>query len=368
MNAPTWHVRPYRPGDERALVALWAEAFNRPMTEAHWRWKVKGRPTPVENVGIAVAADDRPIFQFVGIPCPAVVLGAPRTVMVGADVVTAREFRRRGVFTTAAHRLFDSWREAGIALVLGLANDRWGSRAEALGYERYFELRWRIRFLRPERILARKAHLPALARLRGLGNLWNRAWDLVPPGAGGITVRPLVSAAPDLDTIWEAGARHVAAPLARGRPWVEWRYCNPPDGDYRLTLAERAGSPVGYAAYRVVQMDGRTSVRLAEIFAPGDPMALRALVRDVVTRAAVEDADVVVTLAVPGSHMDRELRRAGFLFCPGAYRLEAIRLDPTIPPALLRDPRGDRKSTRLNSSHGYISYAVFCLEKKKHDH
>src|SRR2546422_6583497 len=29
----------------------------------------------------------------------------------------------------------------------------------------------------------------------------------------------------------------------------------------------------------------------------------------------------------------------------------------------------DRKSTRLNSSHGYISYAVFCLKKKKtHQH
>src|SRR2546429_7654177 len=32
--------------------------------------------------------------------------------------------------------------------------------------------------------------------------------------------------------------------------------------------------------------------------------------------------------------------------------------------AQLRKMR-DRKSTRLNSSHGYISYAVFCLKKKK---
>src|SRR2546422_7645806 len=35
---------------------------------------------------------------------------------------------------------------------------------------------------------------------------------------------------------------------------------------------------------------------------------------------------------------------------------------------MLSDERGsriDRKSTRLNSSHGYISYAVFCLKKKK---
>src|SRR2546429_1475902 len=28
----------------------------------------------------------------------------------------------------------------------------------------------------------------------------------------------------------------------------------------------------------------------------------------------------------------------------------------------------DRKSTRLNSSHGYISYAVFCLKKKNNSH
>src|SRR2546429_5162110 len=33
-----------------------------------------------------------------------------------------------------------------------------------------------------------------------------------------------------------------------------------------------------------------------------------------------------------------------------------------------RFPAEDRKSTRLNSSHGYISYAVFCLKKKKRRH
>src|SRR2546422_10908453 len=35
----------------------------------------------------------------------------------------------------------------------------------------------------------------------------------------------------------------------------------------------------------------------------------------------------------------------------------------SIPMLTKADP--DRKSTRLNSSHGYISYAVFCLKKKK---
>src|SRR5437762_4825597 len=45
--------------------------------------------------------------------------------------------------------------------------------------------------------------------------------------------------------------------------------------------------------------------------------------------------------------------------------------DFAIPPALHQAtndgflPAGDRKSTRLNSSHRCISYAVFCLKKKK---
>src|SRR2546422_4141173 len=41
----------------------------------------------------------------------------------------------------------------------------------------------------------------------------------------------------------------------------------------------------------------------------------------------------------------------------------ALRPRASAPRAAPRDR--DRKSTRLNSSHGYISYAVFCLKKKK---
>src|SRR3989449_5320929 len=43
---------------------------------------------------------------------------------------------------------------------------------------------------------------------------------------------------------------------------------------------------------------------------------------------------------------------------------EAERLRPLVNSVWMAAAR-DRKSTRLNSSHGYISYAVFCLKKKK---
>src|SRR5258707_11852750 len=51
--------------------------------------------------------------------------------------------------------------------------------------------------------------------------------------------------------------------------------------------------------------------------------------------------------------------------------LDALRLHPQgtheghLIGALGMKAQGDRKSTRLNSSHANISYAVFCLKKKK---
>src|SRR2546430_11841253 len=54
---------------------------------------------------------------------------------------------------------------------------------------------------------------------------------------------------------------------------------------------------------------------------------------------------------------------------PTAGRRRIVRREPTLasasrPPAVPTD----RKSTRLNSSHSQISYAVFCLKKKKKSH
>src|SRR2546429_4126018 len=58
--------------------------------------------------------------------------------------------------------------------------------------------------------------------------------------------------------------------------------------------------------------------------------------------------------------------------CPGngycgAGRARARSAAARRGPGTASGRAGDRKSTRLNSSHGYISYAVFCLKKKNDD-
>src|SRR2546422_1361367 len=68
----------------------------------------------------------------------------------------------------------------------------------------------------------------------------------------------------------------------------------------------------------------------------------------------------------PYTTLFRSLAR-GELHCIGATTLDEYRKYLEKDAALERRFQKvlDRKSTRLNSSHGYISYAVFCLKKKK---
>src|SRR2546429_5296399 len=64
--------------------------------------------------------------------------------------------------------------------------------------------------------------------------------------------------------------------------------------------------------------------------------------------------------------MSRALKRGGHEKphenCNGGHEQETERPRSSHRRSM---PFPDRKSTRLNSSHGYISYAVFCLKKKK---
>src|SRR3712207_7993697 len=82
------------------------------------------------------------------------------------------------------------------------------------------------------------------------------------------------------------------------------------------------------------------------------------------------------TLFRSAGRQDQRLAQAAGVLDDGAGGAEGHGVRPAPPqqpPAaglLEPDHEGprDRKSTRLNSSHANISYAVFCLKKKKHNH
>ena len=327
-----WRLRPFRPGDEPGICRVLERGFGRPVEEAAWHRKLKQQPSPVENVWLAVDRHDRPIFHYGGIPRTLELAGEKRNIMVAVDSVTDPAFRRRGILTVAVSAAHEAWAAAGIACVLGLPNEQWGSRVRALDWRPLFPLAWLIRPLRPERLLARRLRLPMLDRLTVVGSLW-RSLPVRRPDPS-VEIRR-VEEAEDGTGVFAAGCASAGVlMLARDREWLSWRY---PRDRYRMIAAWRAGRFAGYLVYRYDPESGFGYI--AELFTrPADADARHALADSATARLDDLGAVAVAVLAVPGSALYRAFRGARFFPRRKSFPVHCVPLADGLELETLRDP------------------------------
>jgi GNAT superfamily N-acetyltransferase len=324
-------LRPYRAGDEREIMRLFARVFGRETSAEQWRWKFKARAWPAENVWVAVQ-DDRPVGHFAAIPARMSVAGREKAAALVVDVMTAPDFRRRGLLTDLARCVMQAWTRAGVSLLYGLPNEQWGSRTRAIGLEPVLRLRRFVLPLAPQQTLSRKLHVSWLARPAWFDAAYGRLLDFRLAPRGDVSTRAIDSIGPEFDALWRSCASEFDTTLVRDREWVQWRYLDAPGAGYRVVLAAREGRPVGYAAYRASRARGRVDGHLAEIFArPGDGPVWSALLSHAVRAARDAGAENVFALEVPGSPGHRALRRLGFVPRRWDFTVQAAPLAGDVP-------------------------------------
>lgn len=332
---PAWRERPFIAADVPGVVDLFHRAFGRPTSAEHYIWKLRTRPTPVENVALAVDGNDRPMFHLAGIPCRVRLGNEDRWVMVAVDGMTDPAWRRQGVLTQVTSGLFDRWRAAGVALVLGLPNDQWRSRISALGWKPMFPLAWLVRPILPQKIIARRFGIAALADAAWVDGLWNRLWD--GPAERGIVVSELERAGEEWSAFWRALRPRLGPCFARDADWINWRYLDASGAGFRVLQVKREGKAAGFLALRVRDGGGL----IGEVFtSPDDLPAFAALVRSAVQRLSADGVAVVRALAVPGSWPYRAYRRLGFFSGRHAFGVHGVILDPAVAWAVWRREPG----------------------------
>jgi GNAT superfamily N-acetyltransferase len=347
-----WEMRPYAPGDEEALVALFAEVFGRAVSVDWWRWKLKGRPTPMENVLVAVSNDGEIVGQYAAIPARVKVGGRVREAMISVDTMTSPRWRRRGILSGLASAAYELYRKAGSDLIIGLPNEQWGSRTAALGWQRQFPLFW-LRFpLRPDVLLRERVRLPGRARAMvsfvalPAGELWY-GWAqrrLRSTGLTRIAVEPLTEAGSEIDALWSNIEPSLAAALVRDSSWVKWRYLDAVDASFTLLIAREGGmnarqKPCGYIAYRTVERDGRATGFIADLLAPPQtPGVSVALLAAALADLRKRQVALVLAVAPPGSDLWRTLRKGGFLPSKTAFSFEIVPLADDLQIDAVGDP------------------------------
>jgi len=332
-------IRPYHDADVPDLVELFARVFDTRITAEHWHWKLAVNRTPGGNVWLAVSGE-RPVFQYAGIAQRYVFDDREVVGMVSVDTMTHPEFRRRGLLTKVATQAYAAWREGGAAFVIGLPNQQWGSRTQALGWVELFPLHWSALPLRPEALLAHRLKAPWLRHARWVSALWLRILRArrQQPDQG-VEVSEVLQADAGFDELWARLRGEQAFAAARDRAWVNWRFLDSPLRRYQVLAARRAGSTLGYVAYRTVRTGTRASIHLAELITSNaDTRTRDQLLAALIERALAVDADVIVTLVMPDTPDAGWLRSRGFLRRPG-FSVQLVPLAANLPLERLKDQR-----------------------------
>lgn len=372
MSSDPPKVRPGRPADLPAIRRIYERAFHRPLSEEAWQWKLgNGTFDDGESVGpatdaidaspnvwVAVDANDDPIGHYGGFR-RTIVLGDGKKmrVMVTGDTMTDPDHRRSGALLAMCEVAHAAWRDVGYACVLGLPNQRWGSRIQRLDWRLLYEMRWFLRPLEPAALLAERVGVSMLSKVPGLGGLYSTVFARGHHAAtskSGTRVEvvteiddrfdrldPLRADALDADPLdgpGFAGDTGFAADhgLVRGGDWLAWRYRDNAFFDYEILEAIRDGRPVGYLSWRLDRAGALPFGTIAESVAI-DEAAHGALLDAAIESMRARGAAAAAALAIPGNPDDRRLRRAGFRFSRGAFDVRCVPLIDDMPWDVLRN-------------------------------
>ena len=311
-------LRPAGEADLAQLIALRVRTFGQRISPEQWRWKLGNPRSAVANVWV-VEAGGRLVFQYAGIPTPVRHLGTDCLAMVSVDTMTDPDYRRRGLLTRMGAETYEHWRRAGVAFVLGIPNEQWGSRSAALGFVPISELRWWVRWIDPLRMLAASAGLRCAKPAGQVSEARSRFPSL--------EVSPVTDPSP-FDDLWR---RTGDEGVIRDADWFRWRYLEGVPA-WNVLGAWRERQVVGAVAFRLDGNLERPSGTIGEVVAL-EFSSMRALLSAACESLRHRGAVRVALLIQPGSVLEQAALATGFIPRRFAFSVQAIDLGGGLPRA-----------------------------------
>ena len=260
-------TRAYQPGDEAAILDLFARCFNAPRSIEHFRWKYLQNPYGNGHISLTFDSDRRLVGHYAGYPVPYVQSGRDGIAHQIGDTMTDPSIRHIGrgptsILGQTALHFYDNFCVGKVAFNYGfnVANIQ----------------RFSLRFLRSDRVepvsyWRRDAPIRPISR----PGRWLRGYQLE-------LVR---QAGPDYDRFFEAMAPKYQFLVRRDAQYLRWRYLQCPEPGAFVIAIRKWRRLVGWSVFRVRD---RGLVWGDALFDPNHEDAIDVLLRHVAPSYPVE--------------------------------------------------------------------------------
>ncbi len=270
-------VRPFRPGDEPRILALFRICFGRARSLEHWRWKFAAHPWGIRKIMVATTERGQIVAHYGGYPARLVDATAEDirtiTALQIGDTMTSPRVRHVGRrHSNLLHRIsqdyFAQYCEGQVDLIFGFNTGK---------IQRYYlKLVPGMRFFEGVPFMSLTLDDAALARLRAAARQ-----------QASIKVRRVTKTDAAWDRFFNAHARHYGLLTQRDAAYVQWRYLDNPDPGYRLYAAYEKEELSGWSVFR---QEGERLQWGDGMIAPGSQSVFPALLLHAIRRFRVRKA------------------------------------------------------------------------------
>ncbi|HUF17222.1 MAG TPA: GNAT family N-acetyltransferase [Thermoanaerobaculia bacterium] len=316
-----WIIRPYREGDQAAILRLCLKVFGAEMPAAHWRWQMLGNPTRQAVIWVAETRGGTMTGHCSLIPVP---LWRDGKVGIGAWSILSMvhpDYQRQGIL-----RKLVAAAEAQFAEANGSAGFAFVNQNSIHVYTRQMgwselqsEMPVYFAVLDPSQVLRKYISSTAIAGVAGtIIRPFTSLLFRSERGSQGADLR--ISRVDEfderVDEIWESVRPDVKLATDRSWRYLRWRFTESPR-EYVLHIAEDRGQLSGIVVTRVDMKFGQRFGYIAEFFfRPGADeagVALLARARGVLREAG---CGMVTAMALEPPAIRNALERAGFRRLP----------------------------------------------------
>ncbi len=298
-------VRDYRPGDEKAVQAMYERIFERRRPDAEWRWRYREAPAGPAYIQV-LELDGSLVGHIAHAPMPTWVDGRRLVLGQGGDTMVLPESRGRGGMRLLVETFLSS--PHGFDLRMNFPSEmarerfvRYGA-GNVLGQLRLWVCRRQLS--RPLSAVAQPVARGALAGFHAL-----TAWP-----APRVRVEPMPDPGHEVDELAEASAAFARCIRIRDAAYLRWRWLEQPEAYWDLRAArDRDGRLVGVSVLGLDSGDRGLSGSIADVLAR-DSAALRALLVDATATLGSRGARSISCFYLdPRPWARRVLVRSGFL-------------------------------------------------------
>lgn len=271
-------VRPYAPGDERAILDLFLTAFGKPLSMDYWNWRF--RDNPVDKPRILLAWEGETLAAHYAVsPVHVGVAGNRVLSALSMTTMTHPNYRGQGLFVKLAGSLYSELGHSDYHMVWGFPNDQsHRGLVRDLAWKDIAEipmLRLSVKEKKPEAISAN------ISEIHSFDNKFDSLWRLL------LATHRL--------GVW------------RDSNYLNWRLFGHPGNRYRVLAIIQNEEALGYTAWKRFGND----LDLVD-FAAADASTARQLIQGIIDTANSEDMSAINAWVPLRDSVHHDFEKVGF--------------------------------------------------------